>query len=119
MTTNNPYIMIKSNSDIRKTALERSDSWWFCENIVNHPGQVALLRMGFPQVFILIRDYGESYFASFEEFRENIAEVNFFNPSDRETADLEDILTDAWNFLSLEEEEEERQAEMLEEEDGI
>lgn len=110
---------MKQSQDIRREAVSRSETWWLCENIVNHPGQIALLRMDFPQVFILIRDYGESYFASFEEFRQNIAEVNFFNPSDRDTADLEDILTDAWNFLSLEEEEEERQAEMMEDDDDF
>lgn len=106
-------------NEIRQAAIKRSEHWWFCENIVNHPGQVALLRMDFPQVFLLIRDYDEAYFATFEEFKAGIAEVNFFNPSDRETADLNDILIDAWNFLSLEEEEEDRQAEQLAEEDDL
>lgn len=106
-------------SEIRQAAIKRSEHWWFCENIVNHPGQVALLRMDFPQVFLLIRDYDEAYFATFEEFKDGIAEVNFFNPSDRDTADLNDILIDAWNFLSLEEEEEDRQAEQLAEEDDL
>ena len=99
----------------RQIAIERSASWWYCDNIVCHPEQIGLLRMDFPRVFILIRDYGEAYFASFHEFQEHIAEVNFFDPSDRDTADLESILTDAWNFLSLQEEEEERQAELYDE----
>lgn len=97
--------------NIRQEAIERSQAWWFCENIVNHHGQVALLRMDFPRVFILIRDYDSCYGESFETFRDNIAEVNFFNPSEREGVDVESLLIDAWNFLSLEEEEEERLAE--------
>jgi hypothetical protein len=36
-------------------------------------------------------------------------ELNFFTPSEREDADIEAILIDAWNFLALYEEEEERQ----------
>lgn len=97
---------------IKQEATSRSQHWWFCENIVNHAGQIGLLRMDFPRVFILIRDYEEAYFADFDDFKNGIAEVNFFDPSDRDTADVEGILIDAWNFLSLEEEEEDRQAEM-------
>ena len=98
----------------RQEATSRAQHWWFCENIVNHAGQIGLLRMDFPRVFILIRDYEEAYFADFDDFKNGIAEVNFFDPSDRDTADVESILIDAWNFLSLEEEEEDRQAEMME-----
>ena len=93
----------------RQEAINRSTSWWFCENIVNRKGQIGLLRMDFPRVFILIRDYRQT-FTSFEEFCRNIAEVNFFDPADRPDADTDAILVDAWNFLSLFEEEEDRLA---------
>lgn len=85
------------------------EDWWYCDNIVTqkHKGQIGLLHMTEPQVFILIRDYSDSYFASFEEFSENIAEVNFFNYKDREHTDLESLLVDAWNFMSKQEETEE------------
>ena len=82
------------------------EAWWFCENILNHQGQIALLRMDFPRVFILVRSYEEAYPCTFEEFCDNIAEVNFFNPEDRKTADISEILVDAWNFLALTEREE-------------
>ena len=100
-----------TKSEIRQESIRRRASWWYCDNIVNHPEQIGLLRMDFPQVFILIRDYAEGYFADFDEFKAGIAEVNFFRPDDREGSDLDDILTDAWNFLSLQEEEEDRLAE--------
>ena len=103
----------------RKKAIERCQYWWFADNIVSHPGQIALIKMDFPQVFILIRDYGETMFAGFDDFKNRIAEVNFFNPADREETNIEEILIDAWNFLSLEEEEEERQYREYEEEDYL
>lgn len=82
--------------------------WWICENIVDHRGQVGLLHMGFPRVFVLVRDYSALSPTTFEGFREKHAELNFLNPQEREGADVEEILTDAWNFLAMEEAEEER-----------
>lgn len=96
----------------RKDALETSAHWWFCENIVSHKGQIGLLRMDFPRAFILLRDYDKAYFASFEDFCHNIAEVNFFDPEERDDIAKDAILTEAWNFLALSEEEEENMAEL-------
>lgn len=102
---------------IREEAIKRSAHWWLCDNIVCHDGQVGLLRMDFPRVFVLMRDYDRAYWADFDEWRRDLVEVNFFTPSEREEADLDEILREAWNFLALEEEEEERQAELREMED--
>lgn len=88
---------------LRQQSFERSKNWWYCENMIQHPEQVGLLKMDFPQLFILIRDYGDAYFADFEEFRSHIAEINFFDPSERKNADLDEIIVDAWNFLALSE----------------
>ena len=68
--------------------------------------------MDFPRIFILIRDYDTSYWADYEEWKNDIVEVNFFSPSEREEADLDSLLTEAWNFLALIEEEEENQYEL-------
>lgn len=95
--------------------LETFGSWWFGENILCHHGQIALIRMDFPRVFILIRDYSEAYPCTFEGFKDKIAEVNFFNPREREDANIEDILTEAWNFLALTEQ---REEELYEENEG-
>lgn len=94
---------------------ETYNSWWYCENVLCHEGQIALMRMDFPRVFVLIRDYGEAYFCTFEEFAGHIAEVNFLDPKDRDGADIESILTEAWNFLALTERKEE---ELYNENDG-
>lgn len=95
----------------KQTIKEQCQFWWYCDNIINHPNQIGLLRMDFPRVFILIRDYDVAYWADFEKWKRDIVEINFFNPSERAEADLDAILTEAWNFLALEEEEEERQYE--------
>lgn len=94
---------------------EKYGSWWYCENILCHYGQVGLMRMDFPRVFILIRDYSEAYPCEFEDFKNKIAEVNFIDPSEREGADVEEILIEAWNFLALTERYEE---ELYEENNG-
>lgn len=91
---------------IKEEAIRRSEGWWYCDNVVSHKGQIGLLRMDFPRVFILIRDSSE-LMCDFEHFCNNVAEVNFLPHTDREDANIEEILIDAWNFLSLEEEEEE------------
>lgn len=113
--------MTPRERSIREEAIKRSANWWYCDNILNHPGQCGLLRMDFPRIFILIRDADTSYWADFKAWKEDIIEVNFFNPSERAEADLEEILTDAWNFLALIEEEEENQYELNNgyEDDGI
>jgi len=103
----------------KEEAIRRSYHWWYCDNIVNRKVEIGLLKMDFPQVFILIRDPDNTYFASFEEFKAHLTEVNFFNSKDRKEANLEEILIDAWNFMALQEEEEERLAAEREEEDDI
>lgn len=114
------FAQTKNNTvmKVREEAVRRSASWWFCENLVNHKGKVGLLRLDFPRVFILMRDYSVAYFASFEKWRDEIVEINFLDPKDREGADLEDILIDAWNFLALEEEADDDMYDELVAEDG-
>lgn len=97
---------------VRTRAIEACQHWWYCDNILCHPGMVGLLRMDFPRVFLLMRDYDTAYWAGFEEWKSDLVEVNFFTPSEREEADLDNILIDAWNFLALIEEEEDRQFEL-------
>lgn len=79
-------------------------NWWYCDNIISHNGQIAILSLNEPQVFILIRDYDSCYVATFEQFAREIVQVNFIYPEDRaKTSDkqLKNILIDAWNFIAL------------------
>lgn len=102
------------NERVKREALKRTHAWWMCDNIIDHEGQLGLLYMGFPRLFILMRDYDTAYWAGYEEWKRDLIEVTFFEKEDREHTtpqELDSLLTDAWNFLALEEEEEERQAE--------
>jgi hypothetical protein len=80
-----------------------------CDNIVHpaHRKQLGLLSLNEPQVFILLRS-GDDIFADFEDFKNKLAEVNFLRPADRSNAGIEQILTDAYNFLLLQDMEEDR-----------
>ena len=46
-----------------------------------------------------------------DEFKSGLAEVNFLDPSERESANVDEILRHAYNFLVLQDEEEDRRAE--------
>lgn len=92
-----------------KKYIERTLNWWVCDNLVHptHDGQIGLLSLNEPQVFILLRN-GDDIFASYEDFRKKISELNFLRPQDRATADIEQVIIDAYNFLVLQDREEER-----------
>lgn len=113
MTNKKQQNTMDRESSIRKEALKRTHAWWFCENIIDHDGQAGLLHMGFPRLFILMRDYGTAYWSNFQAWKNGIVEITFMENADKEDTTqerLEELLIDAWNFLTLEEEEEERQA---------
>jgi hypothetical protein len=98
---------------------ERTLNWWYCDNIVHpkHEGHVGLLHLGSPSVFVLIRDYADMYFRSYEEFSEHIAEVNFLYPEEREETDIDALLIDAWNFMALQERRDEELADEWDDEE--
>lgn len=78
---------------------KRTLNWWYCDNLVHpqHEGQIGLLHLGEPSVLILVRDYADMYFRSYEEFSSHIAEVNFLYPEERQTTDLEELLGTSWH----------------------
>lgn len=48
-------------------------------------------------------NYGDSFFSSFENFTENIADIQFLRGDRPDENELERILIDAWNYLGIEE----------------
>lgn len=82
---------------------------WYCDNLVDHPDQVGLLHLGFPRCFVLIPNSYDFELATYEEFREDLCEVNWLDPSDKGTPEeQEEVLRLLWNFSIAQEEEEER-----------
>lgn len=84
-------------------------NWWYCENLVapEQKDQAGLLHLGEPRVFLLIKDVYKRFYCTFEEFCDNITELNFLDAGDREIYSEEYIMIEAWNFLKMEEEAEE------------
>lgn len=88
---------------------ERYHGFYISENILLHPGQLAILKLTHPRLFLLF-NYGESYFASYEDWKANIADQQWLDPDDKPTTEeeIDYHLTDCWNFLALHEREEQR-----------
>lgn len=51
-------------------------SCWYCDNILDHPEQVGLLYLGFPICFVLIPNSLDFYFATYEDFKRGISQIN-------------------------------------------
>lgn len=87
-----------------------TENCFLCENLVNYPNKTGLLYLGFPRVFILYENTAESYFTDYDNFIKNIAVVNWLEPNESKyysDKEKEEVLIKLWNFLCLEEEEEE------------
>lgn len=81
--------------------VESHKHYWWGENHQHFEGQESIFKLSEPRVFIRY-NVGEAYFVDFEEFYQSIAEVQWIDgkPSEKEQMG---ILTDAWNFLAIEE----------------
>lgn len=85
-------------------------SYYITENILDWPGQLAVIKLSPPMVFVRF-DEASAYFASYEEWRDEIFVVEWIGGEKPNRDEQEAIFTDIWNFLVQHEEEEERQAE--------
>ena len=90
--------------------IENQQTYYIAENIIDWPDQLAIVKLSYPRLFLRF-DYGDSYFASFEDFVSSIAVAEWLDGERPDKSEQERILTDCWNFLALHEREEERQAE--------
>lgn len=110
-----PYFSVTQDSDGEDYTLrmeddpERYHGFYISENLMLYPDQLAIVKLTHPRLFLRF-NYGESYFASYEDWKANHTDVQWLDADDRPyTADEEDaILTDCWNFLALNEREEDR-----------
>ena len=78
-----------------------------------HPDQAAITKLTYPRLFVRF-NYADSYFSSLNDWLANHTELEWLDPDDRPTDpdEVESILIDCWNFLELHEREEDRLAEM-------
>jgi len=76
--------------------------WWLGENKQWYPEYETLIRLNYPRVYIKYK-VEDAYFATFEQFYRNIADVQWLDGERPPKREQEEILTEAWNFLAIEE----------------
>ncbi len=81
---------------------EEHKHYWWGENRQHHDGEETIIKMSFPRCFIRYT-LNDAYFADFEEFYSNIAEVQWIDGEKPSAKEQERIMIEAWNFLAIEE----------------
>ena len=75
--------------------------WVFGNNYIrdDEPSYLINLEHGISIRF----NYAEGFFATFEEFTESIADLQFLNGTRPPNELIEKLMIDAWNYLAIEE----------------
>lgn len=81
---------------------ENHKHYWWGENHQHHDGEESIIKLSFPRVFIRYR-LNEGYFADFDDFFNNIAEVQWIDGEKPTEKVQQQIFEEAWNFLAIEE----------------
>lgn len=83
--------------------MEKYHHWLWGENNLrsDRPNYLINLEEGLSIRF----DYGDSMFASYEDFYESIADVQFLSGHRPDDERIEELKREAWNYLCLEEDE--------------
>lgn len=81
---------------------ERFRNYFIGENNLFFPDEEFILKMDFPRVFVRYK-LNEGYFADFDDFFANIAEVQYIDGERPSQKEQDKILVDIWNFLALDE----------------
>lgn len=81
---------------------EKFKNYFVGENKLFFPEEEFIFKMDYPRVFVRY-SLEDGYFADFEEFFENIAEVQYLDGERPSDAEQKKILVDIWNFLALDE----------------
>ncbi|HXR84313.1 MAG TPA: helix-turn-helix transcriptional regulator [Hanamia sp.] len=96
---------------------ERYHGFYCADNLLLYPGEVAIIKLTHPRLFVRF-NYAVSFFSSFEDWVANQTDLQWLDEDDKPNTDeeIEEILTDCWNFLALQEREEDRLADEREDE---
>lgn len=106
------HLMPEGEQDYRRRTNddpERYHGFYIADNQLLYGGQAAIVKLTHPRLFLRF-NYADSIFATFEDFKANIAVQEWLDPGDKpnDPDEIEAILIDCWNFLALHEEEEDR-----------
>lgn len=83
---------------------EKFRNFFWGENKLFYPDEEFVFKMDYPRVFVRY-NVGDGYFANFDDFFENIAEVQYLDGAKEKPSEKEQqrILIDIWNYIGLEE----------------
>lgn len=81
---------------------ERYVSFFLAENRITHPEYEYIIHLAEPRCFIKYR-VRLAMFAGYDEFYDSIAEVQWLDGQAPDADIREQLLTDAWNYLCIEE----------------
>ena len=81
---------------------ERYHGFYTAENEMLYPGQLAIVKLTHPRMFVRFQ-YDEAFFASFEEWKAHMVKLEWLDPDDTGSDNEDYYLTECWNFLALRE----------------
>lgn len=89
---------------LKKVKIENTDQyfhWVWGDNLINHPGKVFLINLEYGMSIRI--DYGDAYFADFDAFKDELSDVQFLSGARPDDETVENLLINAWNFMSIQE----------------
>lgn len=110
-----PYFYAASNPMEEDYTLKRNDDperyhgFYIVDNILLHPGELGIIKLTNPRVFIRFEWID---FRDYSDFKLNQTELQWLDPDDKpETQEeIEHVMIDLYNFFVLYEREEDKQA---------
>ena len=86
---------------MQKNIQEKYFHWVWGENKIREDEPTYLINL---EILVSIRfDYSEGMFASYDDFYNKIADIQFLNGQRPNDNRLNEILTEAWNYMAIEE----------------
>lgn len=95
---------------------EKFKNFFWGENKLFFPEEEFVIKLSYPRVFVRY-SLADGYFATFEEFFQNIAEIQYLDGERPGKKQHEEILIDIWNYIALEERQLETDLEAAEDDD--
>ncbi len=75
--------------------------WRWGDNLISHNGEMTLINLAYGLAIHF--NYGDVFFASFEDFESEITDIQFINGERPDEAKIHKLIIDAWNFMSIQE----------------
>lgn len=75
--------------------------WLWSDNIISQEGKLYLINLEY--ALMVKFDYGDAYFADFEDFESQISDMQFLRGDRPDEEKVHSLLVDAWNFMGIQE----------------